>query len=259
MNIIACVKQVVDLQQVRIKQDTKEPVLENIPFTIGNIDKNALEEGIRLRDVNGGKVTVVSAGSEDLEETIKEGLAMGADDAVLVIDPRLENAESATAAVVLAKAIRNIGEFDLILLGEGSTDNYSGQIGPRLSEALDLPLVTYVKSLQVDGNRVRLVRNLDDCFEVVEADLPLIVTVTSEINEARIPAITQILKAGRKPKQILSLDELGFNVAEFEPKISTLSNLAPEQQRKQVVFTDDMDAAVSNVINILRNEGLIGR
>jgi len=260
MNIIACVKQVVDLQQVRIKQDTKEPVLENIPFTIGNIDKNALEEGIRLRDVNGGKVTVVSAGSEDLEETIKEGLAMGADDAVLVIDPKLENAESSISAVVLAKAIQNIGEFDLILLGEGSTDNYSGQVGSRLSEELNLPLVTYVKSLQVDGNKARLVRNMDDCFEVVEVDLPLIVTVTSEINEARIPAVTQILKAGRKPKQILSLDELGLNAAEFEPKTRTLSNLAPpEQQRKKVVFADDLDAAVSNVINILRNEGLIGR
>ncbi len=259
MNIIACVKQVFDLQQVRIKKETREPIMENIPLTIGDIDKNALEEGVRLIEQHGGKVTVVSAGSEDLEETIKEGLAMGADEAVLVIDSSLDSAESAVSAVVLAKTVKKIGEFDLILLGEGSSDNYSGQVGPRMAEILDLPLVSFVKSLKVDGHRIQAVRSLDDCMEVVEVDMPAIVMVMSEINEARIPAVTQILKAGRKPKQVLSLDEIEVDPAEMETKVETLSNLAPEQDRKQVIFKEDADTAAADLFNALQSEGFIGR
>lgn len=259
MNIIACVKQTVDLQQVRIRQETREPVLENIPLTIGNIDKNALEEGVRLKENLGGKLTIVSAGSVDLEETIKEGLAMGADEAVLVIDTKLGGMESAVSAEVLAKAIQKIGEYDLILLGEGSADNYSGQVGPRLAELLDLPQVTFVKSLQVDGNLLRAVRNLEDCLEVVEVELPAVVTVLSEINEARIPSVTQILKAGRKPKQVLTPEDLNINITELEPKVQTLANLAPEQKRKRIIFKEELTTALANLLKALQADGLIGR
>ncbi len=259
VNIIACVKQTVDLQQVRINRETREPVLENIPLTIGNIDKNALEEGIRLRESQGGKVVVVSAGSGALGETIKEALAMGADEAVLVVDPALDGAESAVTASALARAIQRVGEYDLILLGEGSADNYSGQVGPRLAELLDLPQVTFVKSLEVEGNRLKAVRNLEDCLEVVEVEFPAVVTVMSEINEVRIPSVTQILKAARKPKQELGLGELGLAAAGSPKQVETLSNLAPEQNRKRIMFEEDLEADVNNLIRALRADGSVGR
>ena len=87
MNIIVCVKQTYDLQQVRIRKETRQPVLENVPLTLGNIDKNALEEAVRIKEKSGGKITVLSVGPESLEDTIKEALAMGADEAVLVTRP----------------------------------------------------------------------------------------------------------------------------------------------------------------------------
>ena len=161
---------------------------------------------------------------------------MGADEAVLVVDPALDGAESAVAAEALARAIQKVGEYDLILLGEGSADNYSGQVGPRLAELLDLPQVTFVKSLAVEGNRLKAVRNLEDYLEVVEVEFPAVVTVMSEINEVRIPSVTQILKAARKPKQELGLSELGLAAAGSPKQVSTLSNLAPEQNRKRVMF-----------------------
>ncbi len=258
MNSIVCVKQTPDLQQVRIRKETREPILENVPLTIGNIDKNALEEAVRLKEKQEGKVTLVSVGGEDLEETIKEGLAMGADDAVLVVDPQLDGAESAIVAEMLAKAIRKIGDYDMILLGEGSSDNYSGQIGPRLAELLDLPQVTFVRSLSVDGKLLRATRNMDDCLEVVEVELPAVVTVLSEINEARIPAVTQILKAGRKPKEVLSLADLGVSAASLGNQVRTLSNKAPLQERKQIIFKEDADAAVAKLVLALKADGAVG-
>jgi electron transfer flavoprotein beta subunit len=259
MNIVVCVKQTVDLQQVRIRRETREPVLEDIPLTLGNIDKNALEEGVRLKEEHEGKVVVVSVGSDALPETIKEALAMGADEAVLVLSPMLDGAESAVVAETLAKAIERVEEFDLILLGEGSGDNYSGQVGPRLAELLDLPLVAFVNSLLVDGNQLKATRSLDDCLETVEVELPAVVTVMSEINEVRIPLVTQILKAGRKPRQELTPEELGINLGVVEPKVQILSNLAPEQSRKRVLFNDGLDADVPNLIKALLSEGVTAR
>lgn len=259
MNIIVCVKQTVDLQQVRIRRETREPIIESVPLTVGDIDKNAIEEALRLKESLGGKVTLVSAGSEELEETIKEGLAMGADEAMLVVDKKLDGAESAVAAAVLARAIQKIGEYDVILLGEGSADNYSGQVGPRLAEILDLPQVTYARSVEENGNKLKMVRNMEDCFEVVEVELPAVVTVLSEINEARIPAVTQILKAGRKPKEVLTPADLGVDIAALGQKVQTLANIAPLQERKQIVFKEETDTAVARLVSALKADGSVGR
>lgn len=259
MNSIVCVKQTVDLQQIRIRRETREPILSNLPLTIGNIDKNALEEAVRIKEAHGGKVSLVSVGGGELEETIKEGLAMGADEAILVMDDKLDGVESAISAEVLAGAIKQAGEYDLIFLGEGSSDNYSGQVGPRLAEILGLPLVSFVTKLEVEGNLAKMTRNLEEELELVEVELPAIVMVMSEINEARIPAVTQILKAGRKPKQVLSPEDVGIKLSALESKVKILSNLAPLQERKQKIFKGDIAAAVEAVAGALKADGLAGR
>jgi electron transfer flavoprotein beta subunit len=256
MNIVVCVKQTVDLQQIRIRKETRQPVLENIPLTLGAIDKNALEEAVRLRDKIGGKVFLVSVGPETLEETIKEGLAMGADEAVLVTAPELDGAESARAALLLAGAIKQMEGVDLILLGEGSADNYSGQVGPRLAEILDLPQIAYAKSLEVDGRKVRAVRSLEDFLEEVEVEMPALISVVSEINEARIPAVTQILRAGRKPKKILKPADISSKIAEGR-SVETLTNLAPVQERKGILFKEGLKE-LPGLVQALKEEG-VGR
>lgn len=139
MRIIVCLKQVPDLQQIRIKRDTCEPVLEGVPLLFGDMDKNALEEAVRIVEKEGGKVTALALGSPKLRDTIKEALAMGADEAVLLIDPAFQGSDTMTTAKILARAIEKIGPYDLILCGEGSTDNYSGQVPSRLAEILGLP------------------------------------------------------------------------------------------------------------------------
>jgi electron transfer flavoprotein beta subunit len=258
MDIAVCVKQTYDLQQIRIRKETRQPVLENVPLTLGNIDKNALEEAVRIKEKWGGKITAVSAGPEILEDTIKEALAMGADEALLVMGRELDAIESALSASLLAAAIRQLGPLDLILLGEGSTDNYSGQVGPRLAEILNLPLLSFVKSLTVEEKTLRAVRSLEDRFEELEVEMPAVVTVVSEINEPRIPAVTQILRAGRKPKKFLKPNDLGFSLKDPNPELETIHNLAPAQDRKGIFFKDGV-RDIPALIKALKEEGLLRR
>jgi electron transfer flavoprotein beta subunit len=261
MNIVVCLKQIPDLQQIRIKD--RKPLLEGAPLIFGDMDKNALEEAVRLKEkVEGTKVTALAMGKAKLKDGIKEALAIGADEAVLLIDPAFAGSDTLCTAKALAKAIEKIGEYDLILCGEGSTDNYSGQMGPRLAEILDLPQITYVRELEVEGKKIKAVRNMEESFEVVETELPALVTVAAEINKPRLASLRDILKAARKPVQEWKVADLGLSEDDVGTKGSVMeivSNLAPEQERKQVIFEGDLDEVTENLVNALTKEGVLGR
>jgi len=260
LNIIACMKQVVDLQQIRIKRETREPVLEGLSVLFGDMDKNALEEAVRIKEKHGAKITVLSVGSSRLKETVLEALAMGADEACIVVDDACEGSDTAASAMVLAAAVRKIGSYDLILVGEGSSDNYSGQIGSRLAEILGIVQVTYVRQLSIEGNSVTAVRDIEDALEVVKTNTPLVISVTSEINKPRRAPLTQILRASRKPLNIWTLKDLGIDANTVGLRSSTIqvaSNLAPEQERKGVIFEGDVTVAVAKLVDALRKEGAL--
>ncbi len=261
MNIVVCLKQIPDLQQIRIKE--RRPLLEGAPLIFGDMDKSALEEAVRIKEkIEVTKVTALAMGKAKLKDGIKEALAIGADEAVLLIDPVLADSDTFGTAKALAKAIQKIGGYDLILCGEGSTDNYSGQVGPRLAEILDLPQITYVRELEITDHRLKAVRNMEESFEVVEAELPALVTVAAEINQPRLASLRDILKAARKPVQEWKAADLGLSEDEVGAKgaaMEAVSNLAPEQARKQVVFQGDLDEVVVDLVNALTKEGVLGR
>jgi electron transfer flavoprotein beta subunit len=259
MDIIVCLKQNVDMKQVRIKKDTREPVLEGSPLLFGDMDKNALEEAVRIREKTGGKVIALSLGSAKLKETIKDALAGGADEAAILIDPLFTNLDSKGKTKALAKAIQKIGKFDLVILGEGSTDNYSGQTGPRLAELLDLPSITYVRQLECSNGKIKATRNMEESFEVVESPLPALITVTTGINEPRIPSLMQILKASKKPLQEWNAAAIGLTAADLGERDSrVISNLAPVEQRKKVIWEGKIDENIDNLVNALQKEGVLG-
>jgi electron transfer flavoprotein beta subunit len=261
MNIIVCMKQVIDLEQIRIRPESRQPVLDGLPVLFGDFDKCALEESVRIREKQGGKVIAVAAGSAKLKDTIKEALAIGADEAVILTDPAFEGSDAMGSARLLAKAIEKIGEYDLILLGDGSDDNYSGQVPPRLAELLNLPQVASVREMEILDHRVRAVRDLEDALEVVEVDLPAVVSVTSEVNTPRLPPLSAILKAGRKPVHTWGLDDLGLTTSSVGTAASTvevLSNLAPVQDRKEILF-EDVEDGVVQLVHALEREGVLER
>jgi electron transfer flavoprotein beta subunit len=206
-------------------------------------------------------VTAIAAGSAKLKDTIKEALAIGADEAVILTDPAFAGSDTMGSARLLAKAIEEIGEYDLILLGDGSADDYSGQVPPRLAELLGLPQVAAVRELEILEDRVRAVRDLEDALEVVEIELPAVVSVTSEINTPRLPPLSAILKAGRKPVQTWALADLGLaadSIGTAASTVEVLSNLAPVQDRKEIVF-EDAEEGVAELVNALEREGVLER
>lgn len=259
MHIIVCMKQVIDLEQIRIKAETRQPVLDGLPVLFGDFEKCALEEAVRVKEKHGGKVTALAAGTAKLKDTIKEALAIGADEAVILTDPAFQGSDAMGSARLLAKAVEKIGEYDLILLGDGSADNYSGEIPGRLAELLDLPQVGAVREVEVLDGAVRATRDLEDALEVVEVDLPAVVSVTSELNTPRLPPLSAILKAGRKPLRIWGPDDLGVSadeVGDSAAVVEVLSNLAPVQDRKGIIFEDAEEGAME-LVKALEQEGVL--
>jgi len=258
VDIIVCIKQVPDLQQIRIKKETREAVTEGVPFLFGEMDKNALEEAVKIKEKSGGKVTVLSIGSQKLRDTVKEALAAGADEARIMVDAAYDTLDSGPKVSLLAAAIRKIGQFDLIFLGEGSADNYSGQTGPRLAHTLKLPLLSYVKQFEASNGMARAVRNMEQSLETVEAKMPAVVTITSGINQPRIPSLMQILRASKKP--IIEWKPADIGVAVDLPsqrQISVVSNLAPVEQRKGIILEGAVEENLDTLVNSLVKEGVL--
>lgn len=254
-------KQVVDLEQLRIRPETREPVLDGLPVLFGAFEKHALEAAVQMKEADEAiKVTVLASGSAKLTDTVKEALAMGADEAVLLVDAAFEGGDAAGSARLLAEAIQKLGDVDLVLMGEGSDDEYSGQMPSRLAALMNAPQMTYVRELGLlDGGRVRAVQDLEDELEVIEADLPAVISVTSELNEPRLPPLTAILKAASKPVHQWSAADLGVSEGEVgagSATLDVLSNLAPEQSRKGVLY-EDLDEGVVEVVKALRHEGVL--
>ena len=261
MDVVVCMKQIPDLQQIRIKE--RKPVLENVPLVWGDLDKNAMEEAVKIKEKLGdAKLTVVALGSDKLQQGILEPLAMGADEAVLLTDPAFAGSDSMGTAKVLSKAIQKLGSYDLIVLGEGSTDNYSSVVASALAELLNLPEITYVRELEVQDGKVKAVRNMEESFEVMEAALPALVTVAQEINEPRLPKFMAIRKAGAKPRHEWGPSELGLSAGEVGGNalsVETVSNLAPEQDRKNVILKGDLREQIDGLVDALIKEGVLGR
>jgi len=253
MNVIVCAKQVVDVSEMKIDSSTKKPILQGVPQKISDIDKNAMEEAIKIKDKNGGKITVLTIGPSNAKERIKELLAMGADEGVLVTAP--ENIDYHMTATLLAEAIKKIGSYDMILCGEASTDLFSGQIGPRLAGLLNIPQITYAQSVTADKDKVTANRNMGAKAVTTESTYPVMVTVTKEINEPRLPSLMQILGAANKPIQEWTADSLSSGL---KPLVETVELKGVPMERKNIIYKDDLDESVGKLVDNLAKEGVIG-
>ncbi len=223
MDIIVCIKQIYDLGQIKVDTASKCPITEGVSRKISDFDKNALEEAVRIRGKHGGKVLAIIGGTTD---AAKEALAMGADEAVIYS----ADSDSLGTATILAEIIHKM-KYDLILCGEASIDEFSFQIGPRLAQALGIPVLTYAREIELKDNEVVVERNLENRYEVAKARLPALVTVTKEINEPRIPTLLQILGASKKEITEIS-------PTKPEAGVETLSITAVEMKRKEVILKD---------------------
>ena len=252
MNIIVCAKQVVDVSEMKVDSSTKKPILQGVPQKISDIDKNAMEEAIKIKDKHGGKITVLTVGPADAKERIKELLAMGADEGILI--PYPDKYDYHVVSTLLTEAIKKIGEYDIILCGEASIDLFSGQIGPRLAGLLDIPQITYAQSVNAEKDKITADRNMGDKSVTTESSYPVLITVTKEINEPRLPSLMQILGAANKPINDWTAESLADGL---NPKIDAVELNGVSMERKNIIYKDDVDESVKNLVDSLAKEGVL--
>ena len=209
MDIVVCIKQVPDTTEVKIDPKTNTLVRQGVPSIVNPFDKNAIEAGLRLREKYGGRVTVVSMGPPQANDALKECLAMGADDAVLVSDRAFGGADTLATSYTLAATIRALGHFDVILCGKQAIDGDTAQVGPEMAEHLGITQLTYVAKIDIQGDTVQVYREHEEGYEVVEARLPVLLSVVKSINVPRYPTVKGIMKAVHKDKiRVLSAKDL---------------------------------------------------
>jgi electron transfer flavoprotein alpha/beta subunit len=200
LNIIVCIKQVPDTTEVKINPETNTLVREGVPSIINPFDTYAIEEGLRLKEKFGGKVTVLSMGPPQTLEALKEAVAMGADEAVLLSDRAFAGADTWATAYTLSGAIRKVGAFDIILCGKQAIDGDTGQVGPGIARQLGISQLTYVfriRELDPQQKTIVVERLLEEGREVVKTSFPALLTVVKDINQPRYATMLGIRKATR--------------------------------------------------------------
>ena len=231
MHIVVCVKQVPNpeapFSMLKVDEQAKKVIpAAGLPLVMSPFDEQALEAALRIRESMGmnsearkidaptaAKITAVSVGPDGARNVLKHALAMGADEAVLVTDAALEDAGSEAIADALTRAIRQLGDVDLVLTGRQAADWDAGVVGCGIAEMLGLPLITFARKVDVSGSTLRVERVLADGFETLEGALPAVVTVSNELGEARKPNLRETMRAARKPLAIRSAAEVGVDAA----------------------------------------------
>ncbi|MGW5879302.1 electron transfer flavoprotein subunit beta/FixA family protein [Nocardiopsis terrae] len=211
MNIVVLVKQVPDTATER-KLNADDKTLDRAASdgVINELDEYAIEEALLLKEKHGGEVTILTMGPDQATDSIRKALSMGADKAVFVNDEALHGSDAIQTAYALAQALGTI-EFDLVVLGSESTDARTGVVGAALAEYLGLPQLTLAGKVDVDGSAIKIQRQTDYGYDVVEAQLPAVVSVMEKINEPRYPSFKLIMQAKKKPVDKKSAADAGID------------------------------------------------
>lgn len=216
MRIVVCVKQVPNpeaaFSMFKVDEQAKKVIpAPGLQLVMSPFDEQAMEAALRIRERHADtRITVISLGPETARNTIKHGLAMGADEGVLLSDAAFDDADSYSTAYTLAAAIRKLGGCDLVLTGREAADWDAGVVGAGIGELLGAPVISFARDIQVERETVRVERVLDDGTEIVEAPLPALVTVSNELGAARTPNLRETMRAARKTVAVWKAVDLGL-------------------------------------------------
>jgi electron transfer flavoprotein beta subunit len=207
LKIIACIKQVPD-SEAKVKAENGQVTWGEAPLVINPFDEYAVEGALQQKETNGGTVTALCIGPESARDALKHALAMGADEAVLVSDPALENIDSVGAARVLAAAIQKIGGANMVIFGRQTLDNGSGLTTAQTARVLGLPLLGLAGQIKVDAGSVTVERVTEEGRQTVSTKLPAVISVVQSIGEPRYPSFMGIRKASKANIPVWSLSDL---------------------------------------------------
>ena len=263
VHVIVCLKQVPDPEMppsaFRIDPEAKRiEDAPGIPPVINGFDENAVEAALRIRDQIGASITILSVGGGFVMDVMKKPLSMGADELVLAQDDAFADLDARATAHVLAKAIRRIRPFDLVLCGRQASDWDNAHVPLGLAEMLDIPCLTVAQKIEVIDRGVVVHSVTPDGYDVIEADMPALVTVSNELGEPRYPTLRGIMAAGRTRPTTWSAEDLGIEPQTLEPSLNIVDLHMPESGREvEIVEGDDEADAGRNLAVKLREAGLI--
>ena len=267
MEILVCVKQVPDTAEVKIDPEKHTVIRAGVPNIFNPFDQNALEAALQLKDSQGARVTLLSMGPPQAEDVLREGLAMGADDAYLLTDRKVGGSDTLATGYCLAQAVRKVAElqgieqFDVVLCGKQAIDGDTAQVGPQIATELGIPQITYAAEINVDGTTVRVKQQNEEGYIVTEAQFSVLITAVKELNEPRFPTIRGTMKAKKREIPHLSADDIKVDETKIglkgSPTMVRKIFTPPQRTQGLVIKEEDPNAAVSVLMEKLTAQKII--
>lgn len=261
MRIIVCAKQVPDTNEVRINPETGTLIREGVPSILNPDDANALEEALKLKDKDPSIiVSVLTMGPPQADIMLRECFAMGADEAYMISDRAFGGSDTWATSNALASAIRKIGDYDLIFAGRQAIDGDTAQVGPQIAEKLGLPQVTYVEKFEISGKEVTVQRQLEDGYEVIKAQTPIMLTAVKELNSPRYMSVDKIFECFNKEVVVWTIDDLDVNKEDVGLKASptrVARSFTPAPKGKGVMLEGSVQEKVEQLVVELKHKHFI--
>jgi len=260
MNIVVCVKQVPDTTEVRIDPKTNTLIREGVACILNPFDTYAVEEGIRIKERLGGKVTVITMGPPQAEKVLRDAIAVGADETVLISDKAFAGSDTLATSYTLAQGIRKIGAFDLIICGKQAIDGDTAQVGPGIAVHLNIPQIAFVKSIrELTPTQIVAERMIEEGYEVVEGSLPILITVVKGINEPRMASLRGIMQAKKAQIPVwgqkdLDVDERRLGLKGSPTWVEKIFSPPPRSGGKR--FEGEPDQVVESFVRTVQEDQL---
>lgn len=258
VDIIVLIKQVPATESlIEIAGDGVSIKTDAVKWVMNPYDEFAVEEAIRIREKQGGGVTVLSAGPDKAKDTLRVGLAMGADKAVLISDPAVAGCDGLGIARLLAAAVKDL-PHDLIIAGQRAVDDDNYIVGQAVAEKLNIPAVNLVVKEEIADGKITCHRTVEGGTVVMEAPLPALITTQRGLNEPRYASLPGIMKAKKKPIDVKSLADLGLDAADLAPKAKILAlKKPPERSGGRIIEGDSPAEKAQALVKALREEAKV--
>lgn len=259
MNIFVFVKRVPDTEsKIRINHETNSIIEEGLNFVLNPYDEYAVEEALRLREAKGGKVTILSVGTEEVMIVLKKCLAMGADEAVLLKETIAETYDGLRTAKIIAQALKTkFIDYSLILFGKQSVGADNAQIPSMVAEFLGLPQVNVVTKLEIEGNRGVAHREIEGALEKISFSLPAVISAQKGLNEPRYETLRGIMMAKKKEIPVFSLQELGLEEEDLKPRLEIVNIESPPPRKAGRMTVKEPAEAARELVEFLHQEAKV--
>ena len=259
MEIVVLLKQVPATESlVTIADDGVSIKTDDVKWVVNPYDEFAVEEALRIKELHGGSITILSVGPDKAVEAIRTALAMGADKGILIKDPAIQGVDGLGIARILAAALKQI-PFDLIIAGQRAVDDDNYLVGPATAEYLNIPHISMVVRQEIADGKIKCQRTVDGGTVVLKAPLPALLTTQRGLNEPRYVSLPGIMKAKKKPLDIKTLEDIGFDGTRIDVPRTRIVAFKPPPERKggRTVPGDSAQAKAAELVRLLHEEAKV--